>query len=347
MGLLIFFAIITLGVSGFCSLLEAIVLSTTTAEVEALKKKHLQKGRKLEKYKIEIEETSSAILTLNTVANTLGSIIVGATAQKLFNDFAVGVVSGLMTFGILIFSEIIPKNLGVIYRTTLLNYLIYPLLMVRIAMYPFSKMARLLVRSVANPSTEESKEEQQEEEIRLLTEKSVQDGSLSQDEKTIIHNTLSLDEVRVLTLMTPRTVIMALPQQTTVQRVFSQYPDIPFARIPVYQKNIDDIIGIVRRRELLTAKANDQDDKLVSAILQNTVVPYIPETATAYQALQTFLKLKQQLGIVVDEFGSVVGVLSLEDIMEYIIGQEIYETDDIAVDMRQLARNKAGIPEPK
>lgn len=347
MGLLIFFAIITLGVSGFCSLLEAIILSTTTAEVEALKKKHLQKGRKLEKYKIEIEETSSAILTLNTVANTLGSIIVGATAQKLFNDFAVGVVSGLMTFGILIFSEIIPKNLGVIYRTTLLNYLIYPLLMVRIAMYPFSKMARLLVRSVANPSTEESKEEQQEEEIRLLTEKSVQDGSLSQDEKTIIHNTLSLDEVRVLTLMTPRTVIMALPQQTTVQRVFSQYPDIPFARIPVYQKNIDDIIGIVRRRELLTAKANDQDDKLVSAILQNTVVPYIPETATAYQALQTFLKLKQQLGIVVDEFGSVVGVLSLEDIMEYIIGQEIYETDDIAVDMRQLARNKAGIPEPK
>ena len=189
--------------------------------------------------------------------------------------------------------------------------------------------------------------EQQEEEIRLLTEKSVQDGSLTQDEKNIIHNTLSLDEVRVITLMTPRTVIMALPQNATVQSVFTQYPDIPFARIPVYRKNIDDIIGIVRRRELLATKANRQDDIPVSAILQNTVMPYIPETATAYQALQTFLKLKQQLGIVVDEFGSVVGVLSLEDIMEYIIGQEIYETDDIAVDMRQLARNKAGIPEPQ
>ena len=347
MSLLIFFAIITLVVSGFCSLLEAIILSTTTAEIEALKRRDISKGKRLEKYKAEIEETSSAILTLNTVANTLGSIIVGATAQKLFDNFAVGVISGLMTFGILIFSEIIPKNLGVIYRTTLLNYLIYPLLIVRIAMYPFSKLARLLVRSVITPTTEENKEEQQEEEIRLLTEKSVQDGSLSQDEKNIIHNTLSLDDVRVITLMTPRTVIMALSQQTTVQSVFTQYPDIPFARIPVYRKNIDDVIGIVRRRELLATKAKLQDDITVSAILQNKVVPYIPETATAYQALQTFLKLKQQLGIVVDEFGSVVGVLSLEDIMEYIIGQEIYEADDIAVDMRQLARNKAGIPEPK
>ena len=139
----------------------------------------------LERFKSEIEETSPAILTLNTVANTLGSIIVGASAQELFDSFFVGVVSGLMTFGILVFSEIIPKNLGVVYRVPLQSSLIYPLYCIRLFMFPFSKMARLLVKSLSPAESGDTLEEQQEEEIRLLAEKSAQDGSLAPGKKIL------------------------------------------------------------------------------------------------------------------------------------------------------------------
>jgi len=330
--------VFTLGVSAFCSLLEAMVLSTTTAEIESLKQARPRRGELLERFKADIEETSSAILSLNTVANTLGATVTGVLAVKVYVDdpnMAKYVVPASMTIGILIFSEVIPKNLGVLYRPSLQPYMVYPLHGVRMLMLPISFVCKRIVQFVAG---RRNTEESGEEEIILLAEKSAKEGTLTEDESAIISNALSLDEVKVAEIMTPRTVVSALECSETIGEVFARLPNIPFARLPVYEENIDQICGIVRRRDLLKAKAEDRDAVTVKRLMQEVI--FIPETANGAHALQQFLKNHQQLAVVVDEFGSVSGVVTMEDIMEHILGQEIFEKDDLAVDMRELARRK-------
>ncbi|GHC04445.1 CNNM domain-containing protein [Cerasicoccus arenae] len=331
--------VFTLTVSAFCSLLEAMILSTTTAEIEALKQKALHRGELLERFKADIEETSSAILSLNTVANTLGATVTGVLAVQVFSDspsyIAKYVVPGSMTVGILILSEVIPKNLGILYRPSLQPYMVYPLHGVRMIMLPISWLCKTLVQFIAG---KRYVEESGEEEIILLAEKSAKEGTLTADESLIISNALSLDDVKIGEIMTPRTVVSAFECSETIGSVFARLPNIPFARLPVYEENIDNIIGVVRRRDLLKAKAEDRDSLTIKRLVQEVI--YLPDTANAAHALQQFLKHHQQLAVVVDEFGSVTGVVTMEDVMEHILGQEIFEKDDIAVDMRELARRK-------
>ncbi|WP_269542181.1 CNNM domain-containing protein [Cerasicoccus fimbriatus] len=330
--------VFTLTVSAFCSLLEAMILSTTTAEIEGLKQKSPLRGELLEKFKMDIEETSSAILSLNTVANTLGATVTGVLAVRVFTEdpnMAKYVVPASMTIGILIISEVIPKNLGVLYRPSLLPHMIYPLKYVRMTMMPISYVCKRLVQFIAG---KRNVEESGEEEIILLAERSAKEGTLTADESQIISNALSLDDVKISEIMTPRTVVSALDCSETIGEVFARLPNIPFARLPVYEENIDNITGVVRRRDLLKAKAEDRDAITVKRLTQPVI--YVPDTANAAHALQQFLKNHQQLAIAVDEFGSVSGVVTMEDVMEHILGQEIFEKDDLAVDMRELARRK-------
>ena len=332
----VFAVVLTLAISFWCSLLEAIILSTTTAEIEALKRTKPVRGALLEKFRHHMDETISSILTLNTMAHTLGSVIVGALGADLFGHPALGFISGGMTFGILIFSEVIPKNLGVNYRPVLLPHIIYPLDAMRRFLYPITWLCKQIVRLIIPKKTQLHAADR---EITLLAEKGAQEGTLSHSESSIITNALTLDNVRVNEVMTPRNVVTALARNATVGEVFREYPNIPFARIPVYGKNLDDIVGLVRRRDLLKAKANDQDFEHVEKLMQE--VQFIPETVTVAQALQQFLKTHQQLAVVVDEFGSTSGVISMEDVMEHILGREIFEKDDVAVDMREFARSKS------
>lgn len=325
----------TLGVSFLCSFLEALILSTSVTEVEALKKKNPKRGLLLERHKLQLDETISSILTLNTIANTLGSMVVGALAIKLFDDTMLGLISGLMTLGILVFSEVIPKNLGVAYRVQMQPHVVLLLHWMRQVLVPVTYLCSFAVRMVVRhpPVVEDS-----DQQIILLAEKSANDGTLSRSELNMIANALTLDDVRVSEIMTPRTVVMALNRSATVGEVFRENPSIPFARMPVYEKNLDTIVGMVRRRDLLKAKANDQDFEKVGALMQE--IHFVPETVTAAQALQLFLRTHQQLAVAVDEFGSVAGVITMEDVIEQILGREIFEKDDVAVDMRELARAK-------
>jgi CBS domain containing-hemolysin-like protein len=325
----------TLGISAICSLLEALILSTTTAEIEALKQSHPRPGRLLERFKQQIEETSSAILTLNTIANTAGAAWVGALAEGLTMKLLY--VSALLTVSILVFSEVVPKNLGVAYRRQLQPWAIYILWLVRLLMKPASLVLRRLLATFVK--LEAPTEREQEEEIRLLADKSAEAGALSDSERELIKNALSLDDVRIEDIMTPRTVTMFLQADATVEEVFSRSKNIPFARIPVYEEGIDDIIGLVRRRDILQAYSEDRD-KLAMRELMGDIV-YVPETASAHDALQLFLRKHQQFAVVVDEYGSTAGVLTMEDVFEHLIGDEIYEESDLAVDMRELAKKRA------
>lgn len=327
--------VLTLAVSFCCSLLEALILSTTVAEIEALKRRSPRRGQALERLKLEIADTISTILTLNTIANTLGATIVGALAARLFGETWLGIVSAGMVLGILIFSEVIPKNLGVVYRVALQPYVALPLVALRRLLYPITFLCNLAVRFLVK---EKPAETSSEEEIILLAERSAKEGKLTPAESRMIVNALSLDDVRVSEIMTPRIVVTALERDQTVAEVFAQHKNIPFARIPVYRDHLDHVIGMVRRRDLLKAAANDQDTTPVGELAQE--VHFIPETVSAAAAMQMCLKTHQQLLVVVDEFGSVAGVVTMEDIIEHIIGREIFEKDDVAIDMRELARSR-------
>lgn len=327
--------VFTVGVSALCSILEAMILSTSAVEIESLKKRHPIRGAQLERYKRDIEETSSAILSLNTIANTLGATIVGGLAVQIWveNPNVLFQVSLIMAVAILFISEIVPKNIGVLYRSNLQPYLIFPLSWICTIMMPLSRLAGLLVRFLVRRKLEDGGSD---EEIMLLAEKSEKEGHLTSNERTLIHNALQLDEIMVDEIMTPRTVVYSLDGNDTVGKLFQKTKNIPFARIPVFKEQADNITGIVRRRDILSAAAEDRDDLELSAL--QTEATFIPDTATADDALQTFLKNNQQIAMAVDEYGSLSGVITMEDVIEHIIGHEIFEADDPAVDMRELAR---------
>ena len=327
----------TLGVSAICSLLEAFILSTTMAEIESLKKHHFKLGTFLEKFKIDINETSSAILTLNTIANTAGATIVGALAAQILDSTWLGLLSAGMVLGILFFSEIFPKNIGVAYRKPLQIYLVYPLWLVRLIMKPFSFFAKQMLTVIV--THEQPTEQEQEEEIRLLAERSAQSGALSEGERDLISNALSLDDVSVESIMTPRTVVTFLKDSLTVEEVCRDLKNIPFARLPIYGETIDEIAGIVRRRDILEANSDGKTDLSMRDLKADAL--FVPETASGLQALQQFMKKHQQIAVVVDEYGSTAGVITMEDIVEHLLGEEIYEESDIAVDMRELAKKRA------
>lgn len=329
--------VFTIGISALCSILEAMILSTTTAEIESLKKKHPPRGERLERAKLDIEETSSAILSLNTIANTLGATIVGGLAVQIWadNENVLLKVSSIMAVAILFISEIIPKNVGILYRASLQPILIFPLIWICTIMTPISKVVGLFVRFLLKG---EESETDSDEEIMLLAEKSEKEGTLSSNEREVINNALSLDDILVDTIMTPRTVVYSIDGSETIGSLFEKDRNIPHARIPIFKDQTDNIRGIVRRRDILSAKAEDRDDLIISDLASDAI--FIPDTATADDALQTFLKNHQQLAIAVDEFGNMSGVITMEDVIEHIIGQEIFEADDPAVDMRELARKR-------
>ncbi|MDA0346049.1 MAG: hemolysin family protein [Verrucomicrobia bacterium] len=333
---LIVAVVLTIGISAFCSVLEAMVLSTSSAETETIRNKYPKRGKLFGQIMEELDDTISAILTLNTVANTAGASVVGTLAADIYGSASVGIVAGLMTFLILIFSEIIPKNLGVAYRSGIQSYSVYPLWLIRILMRPVTfftrKFVRLLVKEQQTTSAEA------EEEIKLLAEKGAKEGKLRHSEANVISNTLTLDDLAIDEIMTPRTVVFALEDDKTLGEIFKEFNNIPFARIPVYKETIDNVIGVVRRRDLLHGMAEGGHDTLLTDMVESAL--FVPETANGADTLQSFLAKHQQIAIVVDEFGSMTGVVTMEDIIEHILGREIFEKDDVAIDMRELARTK-------
>ena len=325
----------TLGTSFCCSLIEAMFLSTTSADVEALKAKHPRRGKLFEDSREHMEETISAILTLSTISSTLGAVFVGGIATKVFGSSALGVISAVMTLTSLIFAEVIPKSLGVAYRAPLQKHSAVFLYWMRRVLRPVTVMCDFIVRPVMRKTADDGASQR---EILLLAEKAARDGTLTGGERDLIHNALSLSTTRVADILTPRNVVVALDEDMTAADVLAEHPTIRFSRMPIHDDNVDDITGLVRRRDILHCVATDEGRRKLKDLKQP--VSFVPEMATAANALQTLLSANQQLAAVVDEYGGFVGVVSLEDIVEHLIGREIYEKDDVAVDMRALARRR-------
>lgn len=338
--------ILTLGVSALCSTLEVVVLSTSEIEIERLKKQSPRRGAILERCVRNIDETTSAILTANTIANTFGATLAGVQCAALFGSgiATAYVFPAALTVGILFFSEIMPKNIGIIYRRPLQPYLIYPLSWLRVAMAPMAKFTSFVLKGLKSKA---QKDESGDDEIVMLANKGEKDGVITPQERDLIANSLSLDDVTIAEIMTPRTVVETADYDQSVGEFFAEHPNPNFSRFPVFRDTLDNIVGVVRRRDILTAMANDCNAKKISEIMQPTT--FVPENGSALAVLRQLIKKHQQMGIVVDEFASLTGVITLEDIFEHLLGSEIFEADDIAVDMRELARhrsNKGGRKSP-
>lgn len=338
MGLLLLYVGLALGVSFLCSLLESVLLSLSHSYVQLLLSTGRRAGRILERMKRNPDRYLSSVLTLNTMAHTFGSAGAGAQAQRLWGDEAVSLFSALFTLLVLLFTEIWPKTIGVLYWKRLAPGMAYLLLALERLLYPVVWFMHGLIRRLM-PRREWEANTVTREELHVLAEIGKREGVLQESEQRIIANLLSLRFIRVEDIMTPRTVVFALPANWTVREVFAHYAVLPYARIPVYEGQLDRVLGIVLRNDLQLAAARDELDRPVRSFLRPVSAVY--ESATVAQALEAFLKRGEHLFLVVDEFGGLEGIVTLEDALETLIGFEIVDELDTVADLRELARQKS------
>lgn len=332
MTLLIVLVITTLIVSFICSLLEAVLLSSTSAYIGVQVKEGKKSAKLLEHLKENLDRPISAILTLNTLSHTLGSAAIAYQVQVVYGHGAVTVASFILTFLILILSEIIPKSIGAAHWKALVPFSAYTIQLMIIMLYPLVIMSEKIGRIFMNTSEEP---EVTRDEILMTAELGVEEGTLKGKESNIIKNLLMLDKIYVSDIMTPRSVFFALDKDLTVEEVFNKYRPLRFSRIPVFADSLDNIVGMTYRYKIHEALSNDLHDKVVGDML--TPISSIPERMTVSQVLDFFIKEKEHIALAVDDYGSVAGLVSLEDAVETLLGVEIVDELDSVEDMRKFA----------
>ncbi|NUN05490.1 MAG: HlyC/CorC family transporter [Bdellovibrio sp.] len=332
MTIIIALFISTIGISFLCSLLEAVLLTSTSAYIGVMAKENSRSAKLLEHLKENVDRPISAILTLNTVSHTLGSAAIAYQIQVQYGQDAVTVVSFVLTFLILVLSEIIPKSIGAAHWKALLPFSAYAIQLMIISLYPLVIMSEWLGKLFARTSEDP---EVTREEILMTAEIGVEEGALKGKESNIIKNLLMLDKIYVSDIMTPRSVFFALDKDMTVEEVFNRHKPLRFSRIPVYSGSLDNIVGMTFRYKIHEALSNDQHDKLIGDMV--TPISSIPERMTVSQVLDFFIKEKEHMALAVDEYGIVAGLVSLEDAVETLLGVEIVDELDNVEDMRKFA----------
>jgi len=331
--LLITYVIIALGFSFLCSIAEAVILSITTPYITLMQQRSRRAGTLLAALKQDLNSTLAAILTLNTIAHTVGAAGAGAQAAKVFGNAYVGVASGILTLLILVFSEIIPKTLGAHYWKQLAPATAYALRGLIWILYPFVKLSELLTRGLTHgPGLTGFNRE----ELAAMAELSAEEGQLEQQETMILKNLLRLRDSRVTDAMTPRTVIFSLPENISVEEFFWKYGSERFSRIPIYGEEPGHLNGFVLRSDLLLAQARGNTDTRLSTYRRE--ISALPVSSTLSQAFDEFLRQRAHIMIIVDEYGGIAGILTLEDILETLLGLEIIDEGDANTDMQKLAR---------
>ena len=334
--LLIFYAALALCVSFLCSLLEASLLSLPRSAVESMVAQGSRVGEQMRALKENVDRPLIAILTLNTVAHTVGAAGVGAQAALIFGDTAVGIASGLMTLAILVLSEIIPKTIGAAHATSLAGVTTWTTRAMIFISYPLIVPLEQLNRWIAYKGHHGHISRM---EVLATIRMGFQGGILAQREHRVINNLMSLAEVSVLDIHTPRTVMFSLPAAATVGETLNDHPALRFSRIPVRDQTPDDVLGYVTRNDLREAAAEGRRDATLAQLKRPILT--VPEQASVADVLEQLLARSEHIALVVDEHGGVEGLVTLEDVLETLLGQEIVDETDPAPDMRELARRRA------
>lgn len=333
MGLLIAYLLLALLVSFLCSILEAVILSVTPSFVAIEEQKSAARAAKLKALKSDIDKPLSAILSLNTIAHTIGATGVGAQAQVIFENDAIGYVSAGMTFLILVFSEIIPKTIGASYWKKLVPFTVKSLEIMLIVMYPFILLSKVITKIMG---TNKEEEPLSREDFTALTVIGKEQGVLDDNESEMMKNLLALKEVRVEDIMTPRTVVVAVQQDLSILELADKKDIITFSRIPVYEKDLDTFTGYIVKSELFKLLLEKQFDKKLFEIRRDILV--VDQTMVVPDLFAKLIDKREHIAMVVGEFGEVVGLITMEDILETLIGLEIVDESDTVVDMQKLAK---------
>lgn len=331
--LLILYCSLALGVSFMCSILEAVTLSLPQTYVVSLEKGNTRTGRLWSKLKADdAVGPLTAILTLNTIAHTMGAAGVGSQIQTIFGEEMLTIGSILLTVAVLFLSEIIPKTLGSAYWKQLALPSAFVLIWLTRAMFvliaPIQIIKSLFPQSKKNTVTRDD--------VAAMADIGEEEGILDPDEERVIHNLLQLRDIKVESIMTPRVVVYGLDIESDVKEVLEENSIIRFSRIPVYNESLDDIQGIVIRSELLMSAGRGDWQNTMADLMKPHLSVQLDSTAE--DVLDLFLEEKQQFAIVQDEFGGTSGIVTMEDIIETLLGKEIVDELDEVEDMRELAR---------
>ncbi len=325
-------------VSAFCSLSEASIYAVRRPYVRGLAAAGQRSGRILDEFKDNMDQPIAAILVVNTLANTAGAAVAGAQAAALFGGDAVVWFSAIFTLLVLCFSEIIPKVLGVVYNRTIARVVALPWSLLIVLLAPITYLVGR-VSEWLKPN--EPVLAAPEDEVRALAQLSAEEGSILELEASLVANVLKLNDIAARDIMTPRRVVFRLSEDTRIDQLRDHVGDWQFSRIPVHHpEDSEKWTGVVRAADVLVALAQGRGDTLLKDL--SAPLNFVPEGIPAHELLQRFLKERTHLFGVVDEFGGVGGVASLEDVMEELLGQEIVDEVDRAADLRELARRKYG-----
>ncbi len=319
-------------ISFLCSLVESVFISTTHSFVALAVKDEEPFGPLLAHLKENVNKPITAIITFNTLSNTLGSALLATVAYEEFGNIGVSIVTGVLTLGILIISEILPKVIGATYWKILIPYAVYVIQAMIMLIYPIVWISEYATQKIRDDDMNGSLTR---EEMIASAEQSAEEGEIKKQEGNIIKNLLTLSSLFVADIMTPRSVIFALSSESTVAEIFNKYKPIRFSRIPVYEESLDHIVGVTMRYQIHEAVSNDQDSVKLKDIL--TPATTVSEKMTVAGLLEFLIKKKIHLAVVVDEYGIVTGLVSLEDAIETLLGVEIVDELDHVTDMRQYA----------
>lgn len=331
--LLIVYVSIALGFSFLCSIAEAVILSVTHPYISVLEQEGHGAAKLLKRLKQNINDPLAAILTLNTTAHTIGAAGAGAQAAVVFGNAYLGVVSAVLTLMILIFSEIIPKTIGAVYWRQLAPSTAYLLKVLIWILYPFIKMSAVLTRLLSHGHEHG---EFRRDEFTAMAQAGFEEGKLLERESLILNNLFLLREARVSDVMTPRLVVFSLDETLTVTEYFAKHGDSRFSRIPIYQGVRDHMTGFVLRSDLLLAQIRGNSDKPLSVYRRQLAA--VPVNSSLQNAFEKLLEERSHILLIVDEYGGMEGILTLEDVLETLIGIEIVDEMDKVEDMRELAR---------
>ena len=333
MSLLVAYFLLAIGVSFLCSLLEAVILSVTHSQIGMLVKTNPKQGKMLQKLKDDINRPLAAILTLNTISHTLGAAGMGAQVLYLYGSGAVAIASAVLRFCILVFSEILPKTIGAYFCRSLAIPSAYLIRFLMVIAFPFVWLSNTLSKSISSKEDKVSREE-----IAAMAEMGEDEGSIDEQESDIIENLFRLKEIQIEDILTPRSVIYAFEDTQTVGKIMDSTEDIIFSRIPVFNDNIDNIIGMVYKDNLLETMADDYFEKTMSELIEP--VEQVYEKESVETVLNKFIKNRSHMFIVKDEFGGTTGIVTLEDCIETLLGVEIMDESDEVADMRKLAKDQ-------
>ena len=334
MTLLLIFLFGAMAVSFLCSLLESVLMSTPISYISMKEEEGDRDAIRFSKLKDNPDRPLTAILALNTIANTIGAAGVGQQATLVFGSQWFGLVSALMTLLILIFSEIIPKTIGsyhwknLLWLSRIMNALVFIL-------YPLVWLVEKIRRPLAGdePDTGISREE-----VSAMANMGEEEGVIDNSENKVIQNIIKLDDIKAYDVMTPRVVAAIAPESMTLKQFYKQEELSHNSRIPVYADSPEFITGYIMRYDVLENLAEDKFDTRLRSI-KRKIAAFHEETSVS-DIWESLLKTKDQIALIIDDYGCFQGIITLEDIIETILGMEVIDENDTITDMQQYAKER-------